>query len=146
MKWSDTAEVRRAFETEYGRIYEERFAGLPIVNPVLSVRVVGVRETDDFLTFSLLTPWMLNQIAVPKRAEAAPRLARLMRQDRLDRLGDFYVKNVLSPMSRFRSMEVAVRRAESEAERLYRSLSREVAEDQQERVNGDSPAQPSGAK
>jgi hypothetical protein len=146
MSWSNGAEIRSAFETEYGRIYEERFAGLPIVNPVLSVRVVGVRETDDFFTFSLLTPWMLNQIAVPKRAEAAPRLAGSMRQDQLEPLGEFYVKNVVSPMSRFRSMEVAVRRAESEAERLFRRLSREVAEDRQERVNGDSPAQPSDAK
>jgi hypothetical protein len=146
MKWSESAEVRSAFETEYGRIYEERFAGLPIVNPVLSVRVVGVRETHDFFAFSLLTPWMLNQIAVPKRAESAPPGAGSMRRDRLEPLGEFYVRNVVSPMSRFSSMEVAIRRAESEAERLFRRLSREVAEDRQERESGDGPHLPSDAK
>ncbi len=130
MRFSDADELKKAFEKVYTEIFVTRFWGLPITNHALTVQVVGLRESDDFYTFSLVTPWMLNQIAVAKTEDACARTLEGMRVDEMKTLGKFFVRNVLSPMDRFRSMEMAVERGEKLAEELFSRLSAE---------NGDSP-------
>jgi [NiFe] hydrogenase assembly HybE family chaperone len=125
MNFSDSQDVRKTFEKVYTEIFITRFWDLPITNHLLSVQVVGLRETEDFYTFCLITPWMLNEIAVPKKEELVDRAIEGMRVDELEKLGKFFVKNVISPMDRFRSMEMAVARGEKLAEQLFSRLSAE---------------------
>jgi hypothetical protein len=86
---------------------------------MLSVKVVGIRETADFYSFSLITPWMLNNIVVMKNGDMHIRLNEDMRVDQLQKLGKFYIINVFSPMDRFCNMESAIHAGEKLAEKLY---------------------------
>ncbi|MGB5830788.1 MAG: [NiFe]-hydrogenase assembly chaperone HybE [Thiohalocapsa sp.] len=54
-------ELRDAF----ARIHRERMAGLPILNPSLTVSVVGVRKWRDDWIAMLITPWSMNLIVLP---------------------------------------------------------------------------------
>ncbi|MFQ5605285.1 MAG: [NiFe]-hydrogenase assembly chaperone HybE [bacterium] len=125
MNFSSSQEVKKIFEEVYIDIFKTRFSGLPVVNNVLSVKVIGLRDTEDFYTFSLITPWMLNKIAVPKKGDVKVRSIAGMRVDQLERLGEFYIANVISPMDRFKSMERAIRKAERLAEELFAEISKE---------------------
>ncbi|MFQ5752640.1 MAG: [NiFe]-hydrogenase assembly chaperone HybE [bacterium] len=128
MRFSNAPEVKQAFEEVYTQIFKTRFWGLPITNHRLSVQVVGLRETTDFYTFSLITPWMLNQVAVPKKEVETEAIVDGMRLDHLQGLGQFFVTNVVSPMNRFKSMEIAIRKGERQAEQLFARISNENKE------------------
>lgn len=123
MNFSNAQQVRKTFEEVYTDIFKARFWGLPVANHQLFVQVIGLRETKDFYTFSLVTPWMLNQIAIPKKEDVNLRVIEGMRVDQLDKLGRFFVTNVISPMDRFSSMEMAIKRAERLAEQLFARIS-----------------------
>ncbi|MFQ5638183.1 MAG: [NiFe]-hydrogenase assembly chaperone HybE [bacterium] len=122
MNFSSALEVKKAFEEVYTVIFKTSFLGLPVANHDLSVRVVGLRETNDFYTFCLITPWMLNQIAVPKKEDVDVRLVEEMREDYLEHLGTFYVSNVISPMDKVRNMERAIRKGEKLADELFANI------------------------
>lgn len=123
MLFSNPLQLKQAFEEVYQGIYRTRFAGLPIANPLLSVQVVGLQETEGFYTFALITPWMLNQVVVPRSEDVDPSALQGMRQDEIETLGTFFVKNVYSPMHQFVCMEDAIEAAEQLAEQLYRAIS-----------------------
>ncbi|MFQ5631946.1 MAG: [NiFe]-hydrogenase assembly chaperone HybE [bacterium] len=125
MHFSNTQQLKQTFEEVYTDIFKTRFWGLPIANHHLTVQVIGLRETDDFYTFSLVTPWMLNQVAVPKHEEVDARPIEGMRLDKLDRLGSFYVTNAISPMDIFGNMDMAIEEGEKLAEQLFARISNE---------------------
>ncbi|MFQ5865897.1 MAG: [NiFe]-hydrogenase assembly chaperone HybE [bacterium] len=125
MNFSDISDVKKAFEEVYTEIYKTRFWDLPITNHRLAVQVVGLKETNDFYTFCLITPWMLNKIAVAKKEDVNVDEIKGMRLDQLEQLGRFWVTNVISPMDGFTSMEEAVEEGEIQAERLFSEISHE---------------------
>lgn len=132
MNFSDTSDVKKAFEEVYTEIYKTRFWGLPITNHHLSVQVVGLRETNNFYTFCLVTPWMLNQIAVPKKEDVKVGAVEGMRVDQLKRLGKFFVSNVISPMDRFTNMKEAIKEGEQQADELFSKISNKNREQTKE--------------
>ena len=119
MNFLNAREVEETFQTVYEDIYQTRFLGLPIVNSLLSVKVVGIRETEDFYSFCLITPWMINKILVLKRDDVNIHLPEEMRMDQLEKLGKFYLINVFSPTDKFTSMQKAIIEGEKLAEKLY---------------------------
>ena len=123
MQFSNAQQLRQAFEEVYTDIFKTRFWGLPIANHHLTVQVVGLRETDDFYSFSLVTPWMLNQVAVPKREDVDARAVEGMRLDNLERLGDFYVINAISPMDIFGNMAMDIEEGGKLSEQIFARLS-----------------------
>ena len=49
----------------YRMVYEERFRGLPIVNPELDVEAVGFRKLAEHEFGVLITPWFMNLVLLP---------------------------------------------------------------------------------
>ena len=58
---SVTGRIERFFE----RVHRERMAGLPILNPRLAVKLVGLRDWQGLWIGVLVTPWTMNLIALP---------------------------------------------------------------------------------
>jgi [NiFe] hydrogenase assembly HybE family chaperone len=52
----------------YSRIHEERFQGLPIVNPQLAVEALGFRTLAEHKIGALITPWFINLVLLPGNA------------------------------------------------------------------------------
>jgi len=68
-------------EQAFRRIEVELMAGLPFCNPALRVEAVGFALHDDQWLGALVTPWTLNLLLLPARAEtwiSAPEGRRLM--------------------------------------------------------------------
>jgi [NiFe] hydrogenase assembly HybE family chaperone len=128
MHFSDAQQLKKAFQEVYTEIFKNRFWGLPIANHRLSIQVTGLRETNDFYTFCLVTPWMLNKIVVPKKEDIDLQKVKGMRLDQLDRLGKFWVANVISPMDRFINIEEAIKEGEIHAESLFADISNDKEE------------------
>lgn len=49
----------------YRKVYEERFRGLPIINPELDVEAVGFRPLAEHEFGALITPWFINLVLLP---------------------------------------------------------------------------------
>ena len=123
MKFLNAKQVKKAFEKTYMEIFKTRFYGLPIVNQHLSIKVVGLKETEDFYSFCLITPWMLNKIVVLKKKDKDTNIPDGMRVDQIEKLGEFFVTNVISPLSKFKDMERAIKAGERNAEQLFLKIS-----------------------
>ncbi|MBY4677394.1 [NiFe]-hydrogenase assembly chaperone HybE [Marinobacterium arenosum] len=52
-------------EQRYRQIEREQMAGLPMLNPALSVRALGFREFEGRRLGALLTPWFMNLMLLP---------------------------------------------------------------------------------
>ncbi len=68
-------------EEAFRRIEVERMAGLPFCNSALQVEAVGFAIHDDQWLGVLVTPWAMNLLLIPARAETwigAPEGRRLM--------------------------------------------------------------------
>jgi [NiFe] hydrogenase assembly HybE family chaperone len=55
-----------ALETTFGHIARHRMAGVPILNPALSVEAVGFRPWDEHWLGVLITPWFMNLWLMPR--------------------------------------------------------------------------------
>ena len=53
-------------ETAFRHIARQRMAGVPILNPVLSVEAVGFRPWDEHWLGVLVTPWFMNLWLMPR--------------------------------------------------------------------------------
>ena len=49
----------------YRKVYEERFRGVPIINPELEVEAVGFRALAEHEIGALITPWFINLVLLP---------------------------------------------------------------------------------
>lgn len=137
MFFTDAKQIKEVFEQVYSDIYRNRFGDLPIANHLLSVQVVGLRETPEVYTFCLVTPWMVNKIVIPKKEDITNPVFDDMRLDKLEQLGEFYVANVISPMDRFQNMEEAVEAAEKYAQEIFSQASGEGTGQQKELTRRD---------
>ncbi len=53
----------------FARIHAERMEGIPILNPKLTVEVVGTRSWHDHTLTALITPWSINLMLLPAGEE-----------------------------------------------------------------------------
>ncbi|NEX21889.1 [NiFe]-hydrogenase assembly chaperone HybE [Thiorhodococcus mannitoliphagus] len=58
-------DIARRLAAAFQRVHAERMSGLPILNPNLSVQVVGGRMLDGDWIGVLITPWCMNLVLVP---------------------------------------------------------------------------------
>lgn len=120
--------LRQAFE----EIARSRMAGLPLVNPRLAVACVGFRaEADEDLALGVLvTPWCMNLLRLPLRADAvALRPGEMGERDcgarRFDfvgahehGIGAFEAASLFSPMFEFVDQHAALATAEEALKEL----------------------------
>lgn len=107
-------------EAVYRDIAATRMAGLPLVNSALQVQAEGFDRDGPFATGVLVTPWCMNLLRLPLRADAevlAPghRAARDLGDHRfeftgaeLPGLGRFEQCSLFSPMFEFADQAAAV--------------------------------------
>ncbi|HYN77889.1 MAG TPA: [NiFe]-hydrogenase assembly chaperone HybE [Lamprocystis sp. (in: g-proteobacteria)] len=117
-----TERIERTFE----QIYRERMAGLPILNPDLAVKLVGLRAWAGGWVGVLVTPWMMNLIALPGANGADRPGAAGSQRGRAFTSGEYQFTagadpvigryetcSLFSPMGTFPDQETAVATAES---------------------------------
>lgn len=59
------AEAAARLETAFGRIRDERMAGVPILNAAVEVEAVGLRPWQGHWLGALVTPWFINLVLLP---------------------------------------------------------------------------------
>jgi len=69
MHWQDGGQIQRTLETVFNSILQQRMAGLPVLNPALSVQALDFQSYSDNWAGILITPWFMNLLLLPK-AEA----------------------------------------------------------------------------
>ncbi len=119
-------------EAVFRDIAATRMAGLPILNPALSVAAVGFRHWRDGWYGVLITPWFMNLICLPDAPDEAADLGSGTRRVRPlpsgeyeflsaheAALGAYWTSSLVSPMSQFGAMESAQAVAESVLETLF---------------------------
>ncbi|HET8746364.1 MAG TPA: [NiFe]-hydrogenase assembly chaperone HybE [Ramlibacter sp.] len=64
------ADPTRDVEEVFGRIWRERMAGLPILNPALAVEAVGLQRWNGHWLGLLVTPWAMSVLLLPDEPAA----------------------------------------------------------------------------
>lgn len=104
-------------ETVFRRIADTRMAGLPILNPALTVEAIGFRDWNGERFGVLVTPWFMNLICLPGSdtdlADASPHFRTLpggefefLASEEKD-IGAFLSCSLISPMADFADMAAA---------------------------------------
>lgn len=124
----DAVAWSEALQAVHEAIASTRMAGLPVVNPVLRVQVVGMepvgQEQPCALCGVLITPWFMNLVWCPADPAGALATGRQRTREiggqRLDfigawdeRLGSFERCTLFSPMFQFADQDTAVATAEA---------------------------------
>ena len=121
----DLAPIGQMLEQAYGHIQHTRMRGLPIVNPVLRVEAVGLREWDGLCVGVIVTPWCMNLLALPlpggrdiPPSQAGTTQVMQLPTGRYDllaahlpQIGHHLSGSLYSPMDAFTSQEQAVNAA-----------------------------------
>ncbi len=76
-------------EAAFRRIQAETMAGVPILNPALSVEAVGFTRRQDHWLGIVITPWFMNLVLVPGAAASWQSVAPGLRLFRNFPSGDF---------------------------------------------------------
>ncbi|WP_172600018.1 [NiFe]-hydrogenase assembly chaperone HybE [Sulfuricystis multivorans] len=107
-------------EEVFRRIQEERMAGLPFINPALSVAAVGFARHGADWRGVLLTPWGIQLLLLPAVADwpVPPLLTRAFRQypagtfaflpNHEKELGDYLACPLISDMHPFADQQTAL--------------------------------------
>jgi [NiFe] hydrogenase assembly HybE family chaperone len=61
----DAGQLAARVQATFERVQRERMAGLPFLNPVLSVEMVGLRRWRGLWLGVLVTPWFMNLVLLP---------------------------------------------------------------------------------
>ena len=150
---TEVDELSRRLEGAFERIHRERMHGIPILNPALTVRAVGLHPRDGKVMGVMITPWFMNLLLLPGAPMGEAGAAegdggeswegRAIGERIAHRFGDeeftFVVNEVegigrclthalYSPMQRFESQEDAVDVAEALLARLSRATRNEGRE------------------
>jgi [NiFe] hydrogenase assembly HybE family chaperone len=109
-----------ALEAAFTRIHDRQMRGLPMLNPALGVEAVGFRPWQEHWLGVLVTPWFMNLMLLPRRADQWQPLA--LRDKRRWRfpagefefiggrdagVGDYQACSLFSPMLDFATHEGA---------------------------------------
>ncbi len=114
-------------EAAYARILSERMNGLPILNPLLSVRAIGFARWHEEWRGIVLTPWCMSLLLLPAEAgnsrPAQPGNQRCYREfpagtfsflaSSEEEVGPFLSCALISPMAGFACQNDAVLTAEA---------------------------------
>jgi len=85
-----TTDPSPALLDAFGEIARTRMAGLPICNPVLQVEAIGFRRLPEGHWAGLMiTPWAINLLCLPGRAEGWPALVAGAKHDWRFPSGDY---------------------------------------------------------
>ncbi len=126
---SDTL-LATKFEAVFERILTTRMAGVPILNPALSVRMTGLRNWDGGFLGVLVTPWFINAVLVARDDNTAhpasgtkklfplPAGAFEFIASHEDDLGGFWMCSLFSPALEFGDQETAMAVAEASLDEL----------------------------
>lgn len=134
----DTVQAR--VEAAFAAIGRERMAGLPIVNPALSVAAVGTQAWGGNWIAILVTPWCMNILMLPAQADAwsALTLGATIRHvlpsgefsfilGDEPALGRFQMCSLFSPMLEFSDQAAALATAEAALAELMTPAAKQVA-------------------
>lgn len=107
-------------ESAFRRIQAERWSGMPMLNPALSVAAVDFARRDDDWRGVLVTPWGINLLLLPAVADWPMPASheRAFRQyasgtyaflgNHEDDLGDYLACPLIHEMAQFADQETAV--------------------------------------
>lgn len=123
----------RLLEEVFTVIAETAMAGIPILNPVLSVRVVGMRPWGNDWLCVLITPWFMNLVALPIQQPVEGGQRRAGEKDMIilpagrfefiqahhDVLGPYRMCSLFSPVLEFGDQDTAVMTAEQVLVNLF---------------------------
>lgn len=113
-----------SLETLFRDIQQTRMAGIPILNPALSVQAVGFRPWENDWLGVLITPWFMNLILLPAEAQSAglalgaklkisfPSRDYTFMVNELDGIGRCLTHSLYSPMFMFTNQADALLMAE----------------------------------
>lgn len=65
MHWQDGGQIQHTLEAVFNRILQQRMAGLPVLNPALSVQALDFQSYRDNWAGILITPWFMNLLLLP---------------------------------------------------------------------------------
>jgi [NiFe] hydrogenase assembly HybE family chaperone len=60
MHWQNLGDLTQTLETCFTHIYQQRMAGIPILNPVLRVQAVDFQLYQQIWLGVLISPWFMN--------------------------------------------------------------------------------------
>ena len=112
--------IAGGLESVFHRIEKTAMAGVPILNPRLSVKAVGLRECGDEWLAVLVTPWFMNLVLLPQ-ADADPSSATTGEKSHVvfpagrfefihgfeEELGPYRMCSLFSPVFEFADQESA---------------------------------------
>lgn len=113
-----------SLETLFRHIQQTRMAGIPLLNPALSVQAVGFRQWQNDWLGVLITPWFMNLVLLPAEEQSAglavgaklpltfPGRAYTFMVNELEGIGRCLTHSLYSPMFMFTQQADAVLMAE----------------------------------
>ena len=132
-------EIVDRLERCFAEIGETRMAGVPILNPALRVKAVGLRDWQGFRLAVLVTPWFLNLMLLPRQAEEGVRVgskrsfvfpagAFEFLHGWEEALGGYWLCSLFSPVLEFTDQEAAEATAAAALEELFTAEEDDAAE------------------
>ena len=122
--------IAAQLQAVFQRIERTAMAGMPILNPALSVAVVGMRAFEGEWLAVLVTPWFMNIVLLPREG-AGPAAIPGTKEHvafpagrfeficaHADELGAFRMCSLFSPMFEFADQEAATATARHVLEEL----------------------------
>ncbi|CAG0955401.1 Hydrogenase-2 operon protein HybE [Burkholderiales bacterium] len=104
----------------FERIYRERMADVPIVNPALNVEASGFRMYEGHWLGVMISPWFMNLVRVPgpeadwvsvqgetRQFQALPSGTYAFLGSEEPEVGEFQSCSLISPMGQFGDMDAA---------------------------------------
>jgi [NiFe] hydrogenase assembly HybE family chaperone len=129
------AALTRKLEAVFGMIERERMGDIPILNPALSVAAIGMRPFEETWVCTLVTPWFINLMLLPRTPEVTEAWNRVgagtkVRHDfpagtfeficgTEDALGPYRMCSLFSPVHQFENQDAALATAEGALAALF---------------------------
>ncbi len=123
-------------------IERARMRDIPVLNPVLSVRAVGMREWHQSWLCVLVTPWFMNVVLLPKAdneeegVQVGSKHMVVFPAGRFefiegyeDTIGRHWMCSMFSPVLEFENQQAAVATAEAVLEELFKATEDQVPDD-----------------
>nr|CRH04388.1 Conserved protein of unknown function [Candidatus Magnetococcus massalia] len=118
--------IRSKLEGAFTTIAEQQMAGLPLLNPIIKVEVVGLQPWQDGWCGVVITPWLMalmvgqgdgepwDDMTLGDKVESSfPERSHQLTVNEFDGVGRCLTLSLESPMKAFPTHDSAVSRAES---------------------------------